>query len=70
MEHISVLVSFYFQGSYSLGKATTCTACPAGSECPTTTNAPNACKDGSFSVGRQMVSMFKLYPSQLFSSKT
>ena len=40
-------------GSYSLGSSTSCTACPAGYQCPNASATPEACGAGTYSLGSQ-----------------
>ena len=42
-------------GSYSLGSSTSCTACPAGYQCPNASATPEACGAGTYSLGSQTV---------------
>lgn len=38
-------------GEYSLAKSTSCTVCPAGYSCATTSASPSACAAGTYSLG-------------------
>ena len=40
-------------GQYSLARSTSCTDCPAGYFCATTTISPVVCVSGSYSTGSQ-----------------
>ena len=40
-------------GRYSLGKQQSCTVCPAGKYCPTSSSEPINCQTGYFSFGEQ-----------------
>ena len=41
-------------GYYSLGSQSSCTPCPGGSECPSTTAAPTACTAGSYASNQSI----------------
>lgn len=45
---------FFYVGTYSIGKVQSCTVCPEGKFCPSTTNATEIdCAPGTFSFGGQ-----------------
>lgn len=39
-------------GDYALAGSVTCTPCPVGFECPTTSSSPSLCPGGTFSAGQ------------------